>query len=292
MAFQLLAATFSALGLATATNQIEQNTAIPDNISTTGAPLLVAPNLLYSAMNKTVAAGGGQLSSGGLAFNQPAFDILVEAEIAASATAPWLQLQLTWIDSNTSFEVCQENFYMAVTQNGPNLIGGRGQTKADTLEVTLVNQDPAKIVTVGAVSVVQHSRIPPFTEFRQIAFNGIGSGTPLQTPPSDPDSNVLISTDVSIGNGANITYILPMYTGKVRFSYAEVAQAGRFVVRNPGAENGASLVNSFTFDSGPIAASTAFSSEVALPRANLELEIINSGTAAASFILVATIEDY
>jgi hypothetical protein len=287
-----IAAQIAAAGLATAVNQVAQETAIPANISTTGVPLLVAPGLLNKATG-SVVTHGSQLNTGSLAFNQPAYDIVIEAEIAAGSTQSWLMVTLEWVDSNTSFSVFEEIFILAVTSNGVNLVGGRGQTKGDLLNVVFQNLDTAESITLS-YSIVQHSRIPPFTDWRQLGFNGI-SAPALTTPSYDVYSNILFSESVSVGGASNISYIVPLFTGNVFWTVGQVvASSARIALRVPAepVSGGTIAANNTVFDSGALAANAAFTQLVAMPRQNCQLEILNTNAAAQTISVAALIADY
>jgi hypothetical protein len=265
---------------------------VAGEISTTGVPLLVSPGLLNKATN-SVITHGAQLNTGNLAFNQPAYDIVIEAEIAAGSTESWLMVTLEWVDSNTSFDVFTEVFILAVTSNGANVVGGRGQTKGDLLNVVFQNLDTAESITLS-YSIVQHSRISPFTDWRQQGFNGI-SAPALLTPPYDASSNILFSVSVSVGGASNTSYIVPLFTGNVFWTVGEVAaSSARIALRIPAepASGSGIFANNTIFDSGGLAANAAFTQMVAMPRQNCQLEILNTNAAAQTITVACLIADY
>jgi hypothetical protein len=247
--------------------------------------------LLASATNDTLTHGSSTGTSP-LNFNQPAYDIVIEASIAAGSTQSWFEITLAWVDSNTLFDIATETYLMAVTSNGVNIIAGRGQTKGDILELEFKNLDTAETITYS-YTVVAHSRVPLFTDWRQTAFNGI-SAPALLTAPSDADSNILCSISVSVAEASNTSYILPLFTGKVTWVLNAVAATGaRMAVRVPAeplSGSGSITTNNTIIDSGIIAVGNAFvATDVAMPKQNCQLELLNTDATAAQTIGVAAI---
>lgn len=255
-----------------------------------GVPLLTLNNVLDHQSNYVITPVQ-PYDPAAFQINQPSYDIVVELEIAAGATIPWLILEMAWTDTSLGIAVVTaETWVLPVTAGGVNVFSGRGITKGSSLSVQMTNLDPAENVTMS-YGVTQHSRIVNRDDIRSLGFNG---ATGFSTAPSDMTTGVVTMWQPTIAGGANATVLLPLFAGKVQFSLQEAAQASRFLIRAPGESvaGGANLASAALLDTGPIAANTPYTATVTLPKTACSLELLNTGGAGTTFALSGVIEEY
>lgn len=255
-----------------------------------GVPLLTLNNVLDKQANYVITPLA-PYDPAAFQINQPSYDIVVELQIAAGATIPWLILELAWTDTSLGIAVVTaETWVLPVTAGGVNVFSGRGITKGSSLSVQMTNLDPAENVTMS-YGVTQHSRIVNRDDIRSLGFNG---ATGFNAAPSDMTTGVVTMWQPTIAGGANTTVLLPLFAGKVQFSLQEAAQASRFLIRAPGESvaGGANLASAALLDTGPIAANTPYTATVTLPKTACSLELLNTGGAGNTFALSGVIEEY
>lgn len=206
------------LGLATLVEQINQNTAIPTNISTTGAPLLNLYNKIVSGLS-TLIAGGNSISLPASGFSYPitqiGYEFLIECGTAQNTAIAPVSVIFTWSDSATGFVTATQvfNFYASYTGGGGpvHVVEGHGPSNGDQLNVEIYCSTSA--VTV-AYTLLQTSRIYGRHEWRTENAPGIAITFPTMTYVScAPAIDILASASISLAQNATETYLLPFYTG-------------------------------------------------------------------------------
>lgn len=213
-----IAAQISALGLATLDEQINQNTSIPTNISTTGAPLLNLYNKIVSGLS-TLIAGGNSISLPASGFSYPitqiGYEFLIECGTAQDTAIAPVSVIFTWSDSATGFVTATQvfNFYASYTGGGGpvHVVEGHGPSNGDQLNVEIYCSTSA--VTVS-YTLLQTSRIYGRHEWRTENAAGIAITFPTMTYVScAPAIDILASASISLAQNETETYLLPFYTG-------------------------------------------------------------------------------
>lgn len=272
-----IAAQISALGLATLNEQINQNTAIPANISTTGTPLLNLYNLL-EGRSGTIGAGS-EITLGPYNISQIAYEFILTVGTTQDIAVAPVSVSFAWTDSNTGLttDIQVYNFYAAYTGAGgdAHLVEGHGPSNADTLTVTIT---ASSLAVAYAASLLQSSRNYLRHEWR--TQNPAGAITfPTMTYISCiPAANILGSQTSPSLNSSSITYLLPFFVGTAQVwgSIAVAANAGSLLVQDTLSSLSNSVLARFKTTSGDVTPAS-----IVLPRDQCLLEMTNS-TATAS----------
>jgi hypothetical protein len=208
-----IAAQISALGLATLVEQINQNTAIPTNISTTGVPLL---NLYTFLQGKAQTIGaGGSLVLGPYTIDQIGYEFFIQLGTTQNvATAP-VNIVFQWTDSSSGLVTATQvyNMYAAYTGGaGPtHNVEGHGPSNADTLTITITATSGAIQI---ACAILETSRVFGRHDWRTQNPASVTVTFPTMTYISCvPAANILAAQVSPSLNNSSIEYLLPFYTG-------------------------------------------------------------------------------
>jgi hypothetical protein len=272
------------LGLATLVEQINQNSAIPTNISTTGAPLLNLYNKIVSQVSTPIGIGGElslPSSGGSYPIGQIGYEFLIEASTAQNTAVAPVSVIFTWTDSSTGFITAIQvyNFYSAYTGagGGAHVVEGHGPSNGDQLNVSIFASTSA--ITVS-FTLLQTSRIYGRHEWR--TQNAAGNITfPTMTYVScAPAVNILAAASISLAQNATETYLLPFYTGACMLSGTTTnAIDGVWQIRDTLTNLSFPVLTQLSgANTGPV--------PITLPRDQCQLELENTD-AAAQFVNVA-----
>jgi len=278
-----IAAQISALGLATYDEQVNQNTEIPTNISTTGAPLLNLYNLL-EGFSQTIGAGTS-VTKGPFSIGQISYEFVIEVGTTQNAAIAPCSIQFQWTDSDTGLPTATQvyNVYAAYTGGGGNahLIEGHGPSNSDTLTITITAVSVAVAVNVA---ILQSSRNYLRHEWRTQNPAGNISFPTMTYVSCAPAVNILAAESVNIAASGNQQYLLPLYTGSCILSGTTTNDIdGLWQIRDT-LTSLAYVVLAQTLgpNTGPV--------EIALPRDQCILELGNNDT-VAQFVNVAIIAE-
>jgi hypothetical protein len=269
----------NAAGLATKAEQITQNTAIPDNISTTGAPLLNLYNSLADAAG-TVITTGNQVTIGPLAISQIGYEFVASLATLQNAVAAPITIDLRWTDSTSGLVTAEQNYgmYSAYTGAGgnPHLIEGHGPSNADTLTVTIFNASTVSVTV--SYALLQSSRAYQRHAWRTQTPAGNISFPTMTYISCVPAANLLAGQTSPSLNSSSQTYLLPFYVGTAQIwgSIAVAANAGSFLLIDTIRALSNTVVGRWKTSSGDVTPTS-----IILPRDQCQLQMIN-GTATAS----------
>jgi hypothetical protein len=277
-----IAAQIAATGLATFAEQVNQNTSIPANISTTGAPLLNLYNKIVSSVNTAIPANNSvSLPSAGNSYpiTQIGYEFVIEAETFQNTAAAPLSVVFTWTDSATGFITGTQTYQFYAAYNsgsgGAHLIEAHGPSNGDQLEVQIFNG--ASAITV-AYTLLQTSRLYGKHTWRTQNLTA-GATFPTMTFIScAPVDNILAGQTSPSLNNSSITYLLPLFTGSAQFwgSIGVAANAGSFLLQDALSTLSNSTLARWKTSGGDVAPTT-----LVLPRDQCQLQMSN-GTATAS----------
>lgn len=206
-------------GPSTLAQQVTQQTAIPNNISTTGAPLLNFKQLLASGVGVNIPANTNAALGSLLRFNQPGYEIYMSLKSTVNPAVPY-QITLTWLDSTSNTIIRTENYFILPGADPINhIVIGDGPTKGDSLSLSIFN---TSATTAGTLTyyVFQHSR--PYTSgLWMTSSENAGSptfnGFTFAANAMDGGYLAGISAIVAHGGITSTDLLLPLYTGTIDF---------------------------------------------------------------------------
>jgi len=206
----------------TASDYIDWNApqAHADSIAATGAPLIIAPNQL-DAVSGLVIAGGGNDIRATLPVSQVSYGFQCAVKTNGAPTVPFIQFQFAWIDSGTS-EVVDTDTFTVPASNNLNAFQAKahGPCKANQVQVTITNLDPAVGVTVG-FGLNQTSQPYTTDEITWPLFGLLLPSVPGFTLASlAADEAVLGFVDnLAIGAGSSSTFLFAPWDGLISVAY-------------------------------------------------------------------------
>jgi hypothetical protein len=260
-------------------------------ISTTGAPPLVFKQVIDALIGTNIGASGSvtRPGSGQFSLNQPGYEIALNVA-TLGATAPIVSVELQWYDSAFGQLIDDETYFFYSGNLNGHFIHGRGPTKGDRVVVVITNHSGASGITVS-YTLLQTSRVFTREFWRTITKNGVNPVFPGFTAIShNVSGNYLGFTNSSVPAGQTVAFLLPLYTGTARLFGQGAAAAGQTTwIMLPSADPVAGAVNSFQGVNGqsgfaPFGASSLYVEDIALPRSQAQLQIINSLTTAQPVI--------
>lgn len=227
----------AALGLATLDEQINQNTAIPVNISTTGAPLLNLYDLLADGTNVAVGSGDAVTlpATGNYVITQIAYEFSLELLTAQDAVAAPVTVNFQWTDSDSGLITAVQNYgiYAAYNSGVPHTIEGHGPSDADELQVQIYSPDAA---ITFSFTLLQSSRNYLRHEWRTQTPASADITFPTMTYVSCvPAANILASEATgSLASGGSVSYLLPFFVGSASlwFNTAEETTGGAALLQD------------------------------------------------------------
>jgi hypothetical protein len=270
-----------AAGLATYDEQVNQETAIPGNIATTGVPLLTLSDPLIESVAETLA-GGASATYDTITLTQIGYEINLSLQdnTGTSTTVPYISVDLAWYDSTTGVEVAHDTWYLLTgEEDSPNTVIGTGPTKGDELIITVKNLDPSVEQEID-ITFIQNSRV-----YNSDVWLNTGtfttSSTAFAVASPSPSSGQLAAGDPSLAADASVTYVLPLWNG--------VAQLGATI----GAETVAWLIQTYTgtFPVAPepvagthLGANDTYTQQFSMPRGNCLLSFANTSASGATSV--------
>ena len=277
-----VAAQINALGLAKDASVL----GVAGQVSTTGAPTLVFKNIIDVLLSQNIPANSS-VTRGAFTINQPDYEILLGVN-TAGASAPILSVEFQWIESFSGLVLEDETYYIYSGNAAGHQIHGRGPTKADRLKVILKNNNVAIACSVTYVIIQTSSRNYTREFWRTVMQGGVAPIFPgFNASTMNMPSNWLAGQTNNIAASSNNIFLLPLYTGSVRL-YAEtgsaVAGKAEWVILDNSDQIilGSAGFKGLNGQSGysPNGLSSLYIPDIALPRSQCTLQVINNDTVA------------
>lgn len=262
-------------------------TTIPNNISTTGVPLLSNQSQIASQTSRGLAHGASWTSAV-FNVNNLSFEFVITAPMSLSDSTPYSLVIIQWIDSVSGLMVAKDSFVILNSTNilptAPHVL--RGPCKGDQVQVTLVSFTTASD-TFYTFTFLTNSRITQDEQLDMVFnWNQDNSATILTATRDYPDSKVLATfVNGSLAAGATDTWISPPHNGPAWFNLWETGVAGSniSVTANP-MPNGVYgstpwLVNDDMVSGNP----NKMEKSIILPMGPIQWKIKNGGSVAANY---------
>jgi hypothetical protein len=277
-----VAAQIGALGLATLSQQITQQTAIPNNMAVTGIPLLRLNSPIDSATNQPVAAGA-TATKGPYTMTQIGFYLWVAINVNASATVPFFIVTLNWTDASTGFQMNQDTFVLPGAATGQQF-AIFGQVFSNQLTITFNNNDTlAGSYSFQLISTSQVHSVEPTILCEQLT-KLVVPGYP--GPTQNIDAGLVFATQIGVNPGGNQSRIVPVYTGEVLSIVTEqgVGSGNATYKMTPAVTlygfNSAEVVDGTNTISGGV---VPYQTRLKLPRTAMFTNYANAGSVVANF---------
>lgn len=252
-------------------------------IASQGVPLLTkSTSVLFR--NAQVIGANGTFNSGNLQVSQIGFECNIIAQVANTATVPFLRIRLTWVDSGSSAIVGETIWIQPMSSVAPGWqCTARGPSKADLCQVSITNLDAAQAATVQIV-LLQNSRLYPADRIVNDSFQDSSANVPTWTlAPNSPLTEVLgVVSSSSIPASGQTTWLIPPGTGTKAVMTCNTGASTPANVRTnlypvPSSQFGA---NPPLIPGLPVA--NDFASEFVMPSCPLSFTIANLATTAIS----------
>jgi hypothetical protein len=201
---------------------VGQNTAIPDNISNTGVPLLGRSDILINSSGLTIPTGSTN-NYGTFTLSKISYEAFVSyIEVGAGGTAlKTMTINLKFTDSTTGQIVDQVNFDVCPATPGGSAhqVIITGQTAGDTVTVTVKNNDSVNVIST--MLLLECGRIFPhdhmFKSLNFPTFTGVSGAS------TDVCGGLIIDTSPNINANSTIQRIMGCYNGLVLLHGAAVS---------------------------------------------------------------------
>lgn len=295
-----IAAQISALGLATLSEQINQNTSIPNNISTTGVPLLTQSTVLLNLGAQGIAASGSFQSSQ-IATNQIGYELLlVPAYPVTNGNNPFIYVVVGWWDSISGLLVDKQSFVTCVNSHtGINSLPTRikGPSKADQVQITIYNQDTTQgigctIVLTANSRVLSQDYIDWPVDQSENGASIIIPGHTLAGTILPDTRTIAIASNTSLAASAQDGWLIPPHSG---VAYLNILESG--VAAGNIAVSWQPLPSSIYSTPTPWLVNDVLGAgdpdklnypQVIMPNAPTQLNIKNNGTVPANYVAMIT----
>jgi hypothetical protein len=253
---------------------------VPGGIAIAGVPLQSLSGSVISSTGSIATANS--FTSAVTTIPQIGYEIFLELNASVLETsAAIVDVALTWTDPTTGFVIDKDEFAIAPgTTPGQCLVVGSGQTKAGRVQVVITN---GGVQSLGySFQMLQNSRIYSREDWHSLSAVG---NPVIAATNSNVASGLIASSSISIGAGATINRLLPLYSGLIEICVIPPAQSGQIGIQtlDPNAPV-ADLIGLET-----IVASTPLNFTHALSRAQCQLNIKNTGAATGTFQILATV---
>lgn len=234
----------------------------------------------------TIAAPGNYTSAV-TPINTPGYEMCLELAYSATPTVPMAYCNLLWSDTASSLPIWSESFWLAVPGTSQAFPKKIGKAKGNQLQVIINNFDT---VSPLAYTNLVNGISRPYEEAGPL-YNLATAPAGFTNVNSDPTIGLLCSVSPSTPVATPSARLMPAYHGMVEFSVIPAAGATCTVSLTPQAPYTA-------FTPVPIApivqgtAGVAVSAVRALPACPVLLTITNTGSATATFDVLAVVQRY
>jgi hypothetical protein len=295
-----IAQQISALGLATLAQQITQQTVIPNNISTTGVPLLTQSTILVNLPAQGIAASGNYQSAK-ISTNQIGYELLITPYYPVTNGAnPFVYVVIGWWDSVSGLLVDKQTFVTCTNSHvGINGLPTRikGPSKADQVQLTIYNQDTVQGIATQIV-LSSNSRVLTQDYIDWPVDQSENAATivvPGHTLPAFilPDSRTLaVALNTALAASGQDGWLIPPHSGLAYINMLETGVAAANIAVSwqplPSSIYGGTtpwLVNDVMVAGNPNKLNYP---QVIMPNAPTQLNIKNNGSVAASYVALIT----
>lgn len=257
-------------------------------ISLTGAPLLGFKNILGSnAAGQAIGSGAQVTLLSAVPVNQIGYEMLFTFSTAA-ATASGAFIFVSWSDSVTSLVTDSQTWsFFAGSNAAPHSIRLVGPSNGD--RVTVIAGSKANAQTVK-YSIMQTSRVYTRHLGHTLTPQGVAPSYPGFTAANaDPSSNILCAESQSVGASGNTVLLLPLYCGTARFWARASDGTGlnnewRLLYNSALITLNDTIPYQIEGNQGfsPAGQGSAEIDNVAMPRTQLSLQLVNHNTTTAN----------
>jgi hypothetical protein len=302
-----VAASISALGLATSAQQTTQTAVIsstPDSTAALiatgntngapgGVPLLRFTNQLGMANGATIAGAATATLFTGVPINQTSYEGSFTLNLPAGAgTGPFATLTFNWFDAATN-DIIDSEVQILTSGNGPThalTYYVSGPTRGNQISVTLTNADPTQVLTY---SYIMNQTSHVYTRDRCLQ-NAYATTAPItfQNPNGVPTPGILFEVAAAVGNVGTITRLLCVWNGKMWITIDNGAQAEGVFVKLTDASgllSGSTTSEPFAM---VVAAGLRAMQEFVMPNGPMLLSITNQGATSITPVITGTKEEY
>ena len=302
----LVAASISALGLATQATLAAVQSGVGETVSTLGTPaqtadvtglttngipLLRGTTQLANATGQTLAANSS-LTLLTANITKPSFEAVITLNLpAGSGTTPFGVLQVGWEDQATGLQVGYKQYILSAGNGPANAISYylSGPCRGNKLVLTLQNFDAAFAMTYSWLfNVISH--IYTIDSFIQPAYTGGVIG--FNTPGGNPSKGMLFMTQTSIPGNTTITRLTACSNAKCKLLFDNTtANACSVYLSDPGL-----LYNGGTFGQNiyriNLAAQNTSIQEIQMPNGPVQVSIVNNAAGAVTPGVAITMLEY
>ena len=288
-----VAAQISALGLATFNEQVNQNTSIPTNISTTGVPLLSFSQTLVTQNNVGIAPGASQTSA---KFNlsQISFELVIVGQTAPTADpVPYILVSLMWFDQASGLQIDQDTFVMIVGgQIGINVLPHvlRGPCKGNQVQVYLHSYNTTVTGANITYTLLQNSRIIELEQLDTVGSwqqdnSNWSTGVPTATRNLTDSKALATFANSALGVGATDTWVVFPHNGPAWFDFTETGVSGANMAITAAPQpptnygNTPWIINDVMVSGNP----NKLQGNIQLPMGPVQWTIKNNGSVTASY---------
>lgn len=184
-------------------------TAIPNNISTTGAPLLNFNQQVLNAAVQTITAGNSFVYPV-ITFNQPGLEIILQLESPSATTQT--KISVTWLDQFADPISVDTYWVYPGTTGNPHILYARGPV--DGVQCTITIASFTGTTKVDQLLVYSTSKLFQQWQFESTSMPALANTFGLSL--IEPAANIIgRRAPAVIAAGATDTTCLGMYVGKV-----------------------------------------------------------------------------
>lgn len=196
-----------------------------------GTPLLHGIDYVEGPI-ATVLVGAASSASVTIPFLKPGYVISVSALVANSlSTIPFMTADMHWTDSTGAAFFGRVKYCFPMTQSGTFTVGGSGPVRGPFGILTFTNHDPTygATVTVSVIETTQHIarddwRGPLEGDPSLVGVIPIYNGGTNFAPTGDVARATFANINSGvIPNNTTDTFLLPLYTGDVGFTFSATA---------------------------------------------------------------------
>lgn len=220
---------------------------------------------------------------------KPGYWMHFGALMAASSANPFIGILVAWIDSTTGVTFISERWVgPAGTAAGLGTFG-RGQVKADQVQITITNLDAAQNVTVTPI-FIETSHSTARDDWRS-QMNGNWTTSTVHTFDAKGSflSNTLMQEVTSIPATTTQFYLLPLYAGQVMVNEVDTGAANLIIgvipTQDLDTSNGITDYVDFT------GAATGVNKVFTLPRQPCLVRVQNTNAAAVTLNIAVLITE-
>lgn len=263
------------------------NTGIPNNIATTGVPLLTKSTLVKN--QAAVSQNAGTVNqSATFSMGQIGYEIFLNIFCTTGNFLSFYHLGLSWFDSATGIQTGQEDYWFVpgsgAGANSHSIIGS-GPTKGDQLIITSEVPATSSAAVTHSYVVLQNSRVYAEDNFETIVFNPAG----VTGASTDMTAGILAASSFSVPANSVGTRLMPFFNGNVSLWFSStsgLADLDVQIVTFADALQVGGTTPTF-FEQRTNANGFGFASQVSLPAVQCQVQLNNTNAAAKTIAFTA-----